>query len=68
MEGLGSYYGTFSQVQSSGPYGKFGKWPNMKTTDEFDRRTKDTPVKQLSPRNFYTSPSKSGHVGLLGCQ
>mmetsp|Transcript_3058 Transcript_3058/g.8620 ORF Transcript_3058/g.8620 Transcript_3058/m.8620 type:complete len:200 (-) Transcript_3058:118-717(-) len=67
MEGLGSYYGTFNQVQASGPYGKFGKWQNMKTTDEFDKRTKDSAAKSTEPRNFYTSPSKSGHIGLLGC-
>jgi len=57
MEGKGAYFGTF------------GKFENMKTSDEYDKRpVKKGETREFEPRNFLTSPSKKGHQGLLSCK
>lgn len=46
-------------------FGSFGVWPNMKTTDEFDKMNRKTGDLQTH-KNILTSPPKKGTYGMVG--
>lgn len=46
-------------------YGSFGIWPNMKTTDDFDKKQK-TQIVGNTLKNMVTSPPKKGTYGMIG--
>mmetsp|Transcript_58469 Transcript_58469/g.143385 ORF Transcript_58469/g.143385 Transcript_58469/m.143385 type:complete len:340 (-) Transcript_58469:56-1075(-) len=47
-------------------YGSFGIWPNVKTTDEYDKRPRKPGGEVQTMKNILTSPPKRGTYGMVG--